>query len=244
MCGRYTQGKAIPNLIERYAALGLERVAEEQGLLPRFNIAPGQLAGVIHVRAGERVLGPMRWGLVPHWAKSLEGLKHRPINAQSEKADTGPFFRESFRSGRCLVPATGFYEWKGAKPPKQPFYIRVADQEVFSFAGLWATWQGPGGEVLETFAVLTTAANSFMQEIHHRMPCILTPAEEEAWLAEDTPVEAAKGLLNQYAPALMTAYPVSTAVNKVTSEGEALTLPVATGDSPGGGQLSLFGDGE
>lgn len=244
MCGRYTQGRAIPNLIERYAALGVERLSEEQGFAPRFNIAPGQLAGVIFEQGGQRLGGAMRWGLVPHWAKSLEALKHKPINAQSETADTGPFFRDAFKGRRCLVPATGFYEWKGARPPKQPFFIHPSDQEIFSFAGLWSSWKGPDGAVLETFTILTTAANAFMKEIHHRMPCILQPEDEDGWLGGggDLP-HSAKALLGQYPAEKMAAHPVSTMVNKVGNEGEELTRPVgvAGNDGESGDQLSLFG---
>jgi len=247
MCGRYTQGRAIPNLIERYAALGLDNLSEEQGFAPRYNIAPGQLAGVIFQGSGARQAAAMRWGLVPHWAKSLEGLKHKPINAKSETADTGAFFRDAFKSRRCLVPATGFFEWKGARPPKQPFYIHPTDQEIFSFAGLWSRWNAPGGEAMETFTILTTAANAYMEKIHHRMPCILRPEDEAAWLDNEvTDIAAAKALLTQYPSEKLATHPVSTAVNKVTNEGEALVRPVAIvgdNDAPEG-QLSLFGEGD
>lgn len=225
MCGRYAQGRAIPNLLARYAHLAAEVIAEQQGFLT-YNAAPGSLRAVVYAENGHTWLGPMRWGLVPRWAKSLSALKQKPINARSETADAGAFFRDAFRTGRCLVPATGFYEWQGARPPKRAFYIHATDQDICSFAGLWSRWNGPGGEDLLTFAILTTAANAVVLPVHDRMPCILRPGDEAAWLDPSTRVADAKVLLRPYPAEATDAYPVASLVNRPATDGPELITPV------------------
>jgi len=226
MCGRYAQGKAVPELLSRYIHLGALSIASQQGLLPAFNIAPSLLAAVVFQDAGATQIGPMRWGLVPRWAKSLDALKSKPINARSETADTGPMFRDAFRSGRCLVPATGFFEWQGAKSPKQPWFIHARDQETLSFAGLWSRWKESGGDTeLLTFAILTTDANESVKPIHDRMPCILRPNDEVEWLDSATSTERCKALLRPYPAGETVAYRVSTMVSKPGIGGPALLDP-------------------
>lgn len=226
MCGRYAQGRAIPELLARYAQLGLDSIAAEQGF-QCFNIAPSMLATVIFRDGANIRVGPMRWGFVPHWAKSLAELKQKPINARSETADTGPMFRDAFKSARCLVPATGFFEWQGSRPPKQPFYIRPVDQEIYSFAGLWSRWRDPGGVELATFCILTTEANAVVKPIHDRMPCILRPEEETDWLSPSQGVAKAKSVLSQYPSDKTTAHPVSNLVNKPGNDCPELITPIA-----------------
>lgn len=228
MCGRYAQGKAVPEVVSRYARLGALRIASEQLLHPGFNVAPGNYAAVIHRDAAGLSLEPMRWGLVPRWAKSLESLKSKPINARSETADSGAMFRDAFRSSRCLVPAMGFFEWQGSKPPKQPWFIHARDQELLSFAGLCSRWVEPtSGTQLQTFTILTTDANEVVRPIHDRMPCILHPEEEEEWLAGSTSLEHCKALLRPYPVEETLAYRVSTAVNRPGGDGPSLIEPVA-----------------
>lgn len=238
MCGRYTQGRAIPNLVDEYLRRGLQLVLAEQEIAPSYNIAPGTRPGVIVREGGSLHLRAMRWGFVPEWAKSLEAVKYNPINAQSETVDSKPFFRDAVKRKRCLVPATGFYEWKGAKPPKQPYFISLADGALFSFAGLWSCWKPTGGgDVLYTFTILTTVANERMQPIHGRMPCILSPDAEKVWLA-DTDTQTLKSLLRPFPADLMRAYPVSRAVNRPGTDGPELIQPL---ESPlSGNPDSLF----
>jgi len=226
MCGRYAQGRAIPEVLARYADLGAILVASEQLLLSGFNIRPGAYATVVYQEGNQTGIGPMRWGLLPHWAKSLDAVKVKPINARSETADTSPMFREAFRSGRCLVPATGFFEWQGKKPPKQPYFIHVADQELFSFAGLWSRWKGAGGAELLTFAILTTAANEAVQPVHDRMPCILHPEEKFQWLDSRADLAEIKGLLRPYPAGPMRLHRVSAAVNTPGRDGPELIRPI------------------
>jgi putative SOS response-associated peptidase YedK len=165
----------------------------------RFNIAPTQDAPVVRMsQTGEREIAMLRWGLVPSWAKDLSaGTKM--INARSEGVHAKPAFREALQRRRCLVPATGFFEWKPVGKRKQPFAITLADRPLFAFAGLWESWRSPD-KAFETFTIVTTDANDAVREIHDRMPVILSREDEDAWL-EAAP-EAARALLRPYEGAM------------------------------------------
>ena len=174
------------------------RVPENEPVARRYNIAPTQLAPVVRVaRGGARELASLRWGLVPSWAKDL-AAGTKMINARGEGVEAKPAFRAALRERRCLVPATGFYEWKAAPGRKQPYAITLADRPLFAFAGLWERWTPrEGGDAVETFTVVTTEANTHVASIHDRMPVILAPGDEDRWL-EGTPEEA-RELLKPYA---------------------------------------------
>lgn len=166
----------------------------------RFNIAPTQQAPVVRVgKDGARELATLRWGLVPSWAKDL-AVGTRMINARSEGVEAKPAFRAAIRQRRCLVPATGFFEWKGAPGRKQPFAITLPDRPLFAFAGLWETWKPREGDGVETFTIITADANDSVAEIHDRMPVILPVEAEDAWLAGEA-IEACK-LLTPYSGAM------------------------------------------
>jgi len=160
----------------------------------RFNIAPTQEAPVVRVdEAGRREVAMLRWGLVPSWSRDL-ATGNRMINARSETASEKPSFRNAFRSRRCVVPASGFFEWKGEPGHKQPYAITAADQALFAFAGLWESWHDksqPDAPLVQTFAILTTDANEAVATIHDRMPVILPADAVQAWLTAP-PAEAAR----------------------------------------------------
>jgi putative SOS response-associated peptidase YedK len=166
----------------------------------RFNIAPTQEAPVVRVgEDGERRVDLLRWGLVPFWAQD-PSIGNRMINARSETVAEKPSFRAAFKSRRCLVPATGFFEWKGEPGHKQPFAITAGDQPLFAFAGLWESWRDksqPESPALETFTILTTDASPDVAAIHDRMPVILPAERAGEWLA--APVAKAQDLLKPYA---------------------------------------------
>ena len=148
----------------------------------RFNIAPTQEAPVVRANAqGEREVAMLRWGLVPFWAKD-PAIGNRMINARSETAADKPSFRAAFKSRRCVIPATGFFEWKGEPGHKQPYAITAADQPLFAIAGLWESWQPKEGDPVETFTILTTDANDAIAPVHDRMPVILPADGIETWL--------------------------------------------------------------
>jgi putative SOS response-associated peptidase YedK len=180
MCSRYFLD-AEGNVIAYTFA-----VPEGTAVKRRYNIAPTQDAPVVRMAPdGARELRLLRWGLVPPWARDL-GAGTKMINARSEGVESKPAFRAAFRERRCLVPATGFYEWKGAPGRKQPYAITLAARPLFAFAGLWESWQPQGGAPVQTFAILTTQANEAVASVHDRMPVILEREHEAAWLTGST----------------------------------------------------------
>jgi putative SOS response-associated peptidase YedK len=173
------------------------RVPMHDRIRKRFNIAPTQEAPVVRVdKEGAREIAMLRWGLVPFWAKDLKaGTKM--INARSEGVESKPAFRDALRQRRCVVPATGFFEWQGEPGRKQPFAITLPQQPLIAFAGLWERWKPAEGEPVETFTILTTEANATIAPIHDRMPVILPMDAVDTWLTGPA-AEAAK-LLTPYA---------------------------------------------
>ena len=177
MCGRYWITSPADVLISRFRVQG-----EAIPLRPRWNAAPGQELPVVRLAgAGERLLEPMCWGLVPAWAADPADAG-RPINARAETAAAKPSFRESFRRRRALVPADGFYEWKRYGHVALPFGFRAKSREPFAIAGLWDEWRPREGPALYTFTLLTTEASADVAPVHDRMPVILEPGAEELWL--------------------------------------------------------------
>ena len=192
------------------------RVPGNVAVLRRYNIAPTQAAPVVRVDAnGTREMPMLRWGLVPPWAKEL-AVGTKMINARGETAHEKPAFREAMKARRCLVPATGFYEWKGIAGRKQPFAITLPDRPVFAFAGLWESWRPRDGEPVETFTIVTTDANETIARIHDRMPVILPREAEEKWLSGDA--ADAVGLVKPYA-GTVTTRAVSRFVSSSVNEG-------------------------
>ena len=206
------------------------RVPPSDRLRKRFNIAPTQEAPVIRAApGGERELAILRWGLVPAWARDLKSGT-RMINARSEGIDTKPAFREAVKARRCVIPATGFFEWQGEPGRKQPYAITVPGQPLFGFAGLWERWKPRDGEPVETFTIVTTDANEQVARIHDRMPVILPLEAVDAWLT--APAAEALALLTPYAgPVELRA--VGKYVSNVNHEGpECLADAEPTWDEP------------
>ena len=204
MCSRYFLD-ADGNIIA-YAF----RVPVNESVKKRYNIAPTQEAPVVRLnREGTREAAMLRWGLVPFWAKDLKA-GNRMINARSEGIETRPAFREAVERRRCVVPATGFFEWKDLGGRKQPFAITVTDEPLFALAGLWERWKRGEGDYVETFTIVTTEANTAIGEIHDRMPVIIPHTSIDAWLA--APAAEALKLLRPYEGA-MTLRPVRKTVS-------------------------------
>jgi len=190
MCSRYFLD-ADGNVIAYTFSVPLN-----ERLRRRFNIAPTQEAPIVRVsQEGPREMAMLRWGLVPAWSNDL-GAGTKMINARGESVAEKPAFREAMARRRCLVPATGFFEWKAAPGRKQPFAITVPERPLFAFAGLWETWRPRDGEAIETFTIVTTDANEAIAPIHDRMPVILPKEAEDAWLRAD--VAEASALLKPY----------------------------------------------
>ncbi|MDR4504096.1 MAG: SOS response-associated peptidase [Candidatus Scalindua sp.] len=182
MCGRFALTD-IDAVFSQYRVL----ISEDLTIGPRYNIAPSQHTPVIYLnREKGRVLEMMRWGLVPFWAKDPK-IGNRMINARAETLDTKPSFRHILKSKRCLVPSSGFYEWKRVAKSKLPHYIKLKNREIFSFAGLYDIWRDGEGSELKTFTIITTESNMTLRPIHDRMPVILRQECEDAWLGVGSP---------------------------------------------------------
>ena len=178
------------------------RVPAVPAVRKRFNIAPTQQAPVVRIgREGGREIAMLRWGLVPFWAKDLK-VGTTMINARSEGIEAKPAFREPIRSRRCIVPATGFFEWQGERPGrKQPYAITVPELPLFAFAGLWERWRASkDDEPVETFTIVTTDANATVARVHDRMPVSLPMDAVDTWLTG--PPDEARALLTPWAGAL------------------------------------------
>lgn len=216
MCGRFSLG-LVYGFSTRFG------VPEVPGLRPRYNIAPFQQVPVI-IGGEAKSVNMMRWGLVPHWAKGEEfGLKL--INVRAESAMEKPMFKPLLNRQRCLVPATGFYEWQKQATRKKPYHIRVKEQEYFAMAGIFDTWSKEGTE-LTTFSILTTAANEALSPIHDRMPVILHREKESEWASRE--VLSADSLSDMFRPfpsSSIDAYPVSDMVNDSRADHPDMVVP-------------------
>lgn len=222
MCGRFTLFAPESALA---AMFGLETAPR---LSPRYNIAPAQMVAAVRVspEAGKREIAILRWGLVPPWAKDAS-IGSRMINARAETVSEKPAFRSAFRKKRCLVPASGFYEWEKLPKRKQPYHVGFRDGRPFAMAGLWERWQGPEGAAVESCTLITTGANALVSSIHDRMPVILRPGDFDLWL--DPAVQAGESLLPLLRPfpqEEMTAFPVSLRVNDPGVDIPALIEPM------------------
>lgn len=224
MCGRYTLRRV--SLVSNGFDADPEPAIEESSEYPLFNIAPSQKAPVIRINAkGRRAVGYVRWGLIPSWTRGKP--KTQPINARSESAVTSPMFRQAMERRRCLVPADGFYEWKGAKPPKQPYFIHRKDEGLFAMAGIWERWKPENSsEPIDTFAILTTEPNELMRSIHNRMPVILAEKDFDQWLDRNTPIEKVKELLAPCPSDPLLATPVQSTVNSPRNTGPECIEPI------------------
>lgn len=223
MCGRYAQFTPPEAIAELYGA-----TLDIADVTPRYNAAPMQWLPVIRQGpSGERTLQTLRWGLLPSWAKD-EAIANRLINARAETLAEKPSFRSALRKRRCIVPADGFYEWAKRPDGKQPFYIHAADGSLFAFAGLWESWTRPeDGEIIDSFTIVTTAANDRMRELHDRMPAILAPEAVTPWLDPASEPDALSDLLGPCPDARLALHPVTRAVGNVRNEGPDLIAAVS-----------------
>lgn len=255
MCGRYVVAYDPDTLVSGFS---LTRV---QPFPKRWNVAPQAMVPVVfETKEGERVAELMRWGLVPHWAKDESiGARKRPLGAEGAVPPRGsgpawggpsralnnarvegmaekPSFRQAVRRRRCLLPASGYYEWQpiaqpSGKPIKQPWYISPKDAPYFAMAGLFEAWRAPGADEgapwLLTCCVITTDANPRLAHIHDRMPVMIAPEHWAAWLARSNQEASTLPPLMQGLPeASVQAWPVSRAVSRSSNEGESLIEPL------------------
>lgn len=218
MCCRYMLLREHLNkLLEQ---LGVRGVSE---LVSRYNISPGTKIPVVRRQPraeGRRELTALRWGLVPAWARE-DAPGSGLVNARAESLVEKPSFREAFQTRRCLIPASGFFEWKVLGRARQPWLFQLRDEQPFFLAGLWESWVAPDGLALETCAVITTKPNQLMEPIHHRMPAILPAEAGKTWLDPAAKPEGLQALLTMFPAERMQTRAVSSRVNSTVNDDEA-----------------------
>ena len=220
MCGRF--GLFVtPEVLEEYFALDDLVAAVE----PHYNLTPGRPVAAVRERDGQRRLEPLQWGLIPFWAKDAT-IGRRLVNARLDSVTQKPAFREAWQRRRCLIPASGFYEWSSRQGSrKRPHFIRPSAEPLLAIAGLWERWRTPSGEPLETCVIVTVEANAQLKPIHDRMPLLIPRDAHALWL---DPRSSLDDVLKVAArtPAL-DAHPVGFSVNDPKNDDETLIAPVA-----------------
>jgi putative SOS response-associated peptidase YedK len=205
MCGRFTQSYTWRELVELYRLTQPAR-----NLRPRYNIAPTTAIDVVRLMDTGPELVQMRWGLIPGWWKKTAKEVPSTFNARAETIAQKPMFRSAFKRIRCIVPASGYYEWRPVEGGKQPYFISAADGAVLSIAGLWDEWRDPETkESVSSAKLIVTAANDFTRPIHDRMPVLLAHHDFDAWLTGKAGAEILRPAPNE----LLRIWPVSKRVN-------------------------------
>jgi len=227
MCGRYSFAKLSEDVEKRFKIK-----VDGNTYVARYNCAPSQKQGII-TNINPKTLSYHHWGLLPPWAKDAR-MAHHLINARRTSLQEKPAFKEALNSKRCLVPADGFYEWKKVGNLKVPHYIRLKSTELFAMAGLWEEWKDEQGNIKNTFTIITTDAKGLMQNIHSRMPLILSQKLEKEWLENSNPNDLQK-ILSSSGKHEMEAFEVSPKINKAANEGHEL-IELFKSDK----QMSLF----
>lgn len=224
MCGRIVRERA--DYAEQFGFWE----ESETAIVPRFNIAPTQMDLIVRLEEdGRRHLEPSRWGLIPMWAKD-KSIGSKMFNARAETLAEKPSFRNLLNSGRCIIPATGFFEWQRDGSRKIPLYIHRRDGAPIAFAGLWTVWHDPEhGETLTSHTVITCEPNTVMAAIHNRMPVILDRAGVGIWLDRTVVRSQALTVLGPCPDGWLDTRPVGTLVNSVRNEGPELIAPAAVG---------------
>lgn len=190
MCGRFTQRYTWAEVHAFLSVFGTPR-----NLQPHYNIAPTDTVDVIRLgKDGKRELVPMRWGLIPAWWKKSPKEMPATFNARAESVADKPMFRDAFKERRCIIPASGFYEWTGDKGNKQPHLFTAADgSPILAFAGLWDRWRDPAtGDHILSCTIIVCSASTWMETYHDRMPVILDEKDFDGWLDGSLGPEALK----------------------------------------------------
>lgn len=211
MCGRYSLYSSEDSIVAHFA------LRQGFSMRTRYNIAPSQTVPVI--TQWGKSLEFYRWGFIPPWTKTTENtLPTGFINARWETLSEKVTFKKAFHSQRCLIPANGYYEWRAILGKKQPFYIHFTHQPLFAFAGIWSTWQTPQG-ILPTCAIITAPASPFLQDLHPRMPLVISPEHYRHWLAPTKESITESALWMDIPEDKIQIYPVSVRMNHPQFDG-------------------------
>lgn len=221
MCGRYVLKASLKKLEEKYGAVPEGTYSFDAN----YNVAPSIDMPVVVQKDDKRVIGRYRWGLVPFWAKEVN-TGYSMINARSESLAKKKSFSRPFTSQRCVVPASGFYEWMRTGQGKVPHYITQKSSDLMNFAGLYETWESGKGEAVQSFTIITTAANQAMSKLHDRMPAMLLDEELAEWLdPSNHDTKALEDLLRPWPDDDIRFYRVSKEVNNAANKGVRLIEP-------------------
>jgi putative SOS response-associated peptidase YedK len=237
MCGRYAQAQGMDEIIERF---DLDSSLVDKSLPLNWNIAPTNEIYIIRDNESGRVLDSASWGLIAPWQKNFTEARNsqsHAINARSESIHEKPTFRQAFRTTRCLIPATGYYEWAtslGKYPPKQPFYICSQDEgKSLSIAGIWSTWKSESGAEIQSAAIITREAVGELATIHSRMPVFMPKDRWDSWLdPKNREIETLISLMEIADPAAgLITRPVAPKVNLVANNGAELIAAIELGEA-------------
>ena len=237
MCGRYAQAQGMDEIIERF---DLDGYLVDKSLPLNWNIAPTNEIYIIRENQSGRVLDSASWGLIAPWHKNFTEARNsqsHAINARSESIHEKPTFRQAFRTTRCLIPATGYYEWAtslGKYPPKQPFYISPQDEsKSLSIAGIWSTWKSESGAEIQSAAIITREAVGELATIHSRMPVFMREDRWDIWLdPKNREIDTLISLMDISDPAAgLATRPVAPKVNLVANNGPELIAPFELGEA-------------
>ncbi len=233
MCGRYAlfPGQFVIQATPTETRIDMSRVADWLGR-PHYNIKPTQQVAAVVSRDDQLTAFPMRWGIIPRGTNpnrltGAGGAKKLPalINARDDRLDEAWPYKSLYKSNRCLIPASGYYEWKKntVDTTKRPHYIRLKNEEPFMFAGLWNAWTDHDDNKTASCAIVTTAPNQIVEPIHDRMPVILPTDARREWLqAGDMGIGMIRELCLPYDPTEMEMYEVNKAVDRRDSDGPGL----------------------
>ena len=223
MCGRFVGFRSLHELKKTFP---IDKATCE--VTENYNVAPSQEVLAIIKYENENWLEKLHWGLVPFWAKDIS-IGNKLINARAETIASKPSFRNAFKKRRCIIPADGFYEWKGPKGQKQPIFITLPESKPFAFAGLWETWhkKDDPDTMYKSCTIITTEASDSVREIHHRMPAILTPEMYESWLDPlNQNINELKHILKTGIVTKLKSHAVSKNVNSVKNNEPSNIIPL------------------
>ena len=234
MCGRYAQTLGAEEIVQSFE---LDGSTLDQSLPLNWNIAPTNEIYIIRNESDSKILDSASWGIIAPWQKTMADARasqSHAINARSESIHEKPTFRHAFRTSRCLIPATGYYEWAtslGKFAPKQPFYISRVDLRQLSIAGIWSSWQSEKGQVIQSAAIITREAVGELATIHSRMPVFMPEERWGDWLdPEGRDINRLiKLMVNEDPAAGVVPVPVSSRVNLVANNGPELSAPIELG---------------
>jgi putative SOS response-associated peptidase YedK len=215
MCGRFTNRLTWREIVALYRLSVL--LTPERNLPARYNICPTQTIDAVTERDGKRELVPMRWGLIPSWWKKSAKEIPATFNARAETVAIKPMFRDALKRNRCLIPASGYYEWLPTPTGKQPYYYTARDGASLTFAGLWDEWQDTTtGAPLKSCTMIVTDANALAAKVHDRMPVLLQPKNFDRWLNGADGTELLKPAPDDY----LQVWPVSRRINSSRTPGD------------------------